>query len=100
MNTRTTALLAKLRGEIPAAASHPLMPAAGRESLLALLQLAEQLAGDLAALGRRLDDMEKPVQQIGFVAKQLGAAMNGDAGPVLCTMSDNPRKLTFERVPT
>jgi hypothetical protein len=44
MNTKTTALLAKLRGEIPAAASHPLMPAAGRESLLSLLQLAELLA--------------------------------------------------------
>lgn len=59
MNTKTLALVAKLRGEIPAAASHPLMPAAGRESLLTLLQVVEQMGHDIHELGRRLAMQEK-----------------------------------------
>lgn len=59
MNVKTQTHLAKLRGEIPAAASHPLMPAAGREALLTLLALADCLVGDLADAERRLNLLEQ-----------------------------------------
>lgn len=58
MSPAAKACLAKLRGEIPAAASHPLMPPAGRESLLTLLQLAEWMVSDLDALDHRISYLE------------------------------------------